>query len=373
MNRMHRFLAGVLLLASAQVAAETETCPGFADERLVSLANNIALIAEQIDASMHERSLRLAAEIQRLRDLVGDRDPDALNTLCTLMSRYPSLEPAFADSARLLSQNRMQQWLAQASNPAATRSSFNCLSRSEYQATRSVLSLLLIGDSLLQGACDSLSCYPLACRTCAFTGLVFGLVIPVFEAGIAVDDLNCNTNLYDNMSAYCRDVNGSCRAGRQAGRTLVAIEQAIYSRVLPEIDAISQDVVSGDALDETRALLDSRIERTQNQIATLEDRLSEDADRRRDFQHDLETLDLEAALSVPVATIPVDLQLPAAFGGRLETVREVVADAIVNSQRAGLTVDSALTFLRDGDNLFNAGSYADAFDAYRSAYQELVQ
>jgi len=370
---IQRILAGLVLLASAQAIAETDSCPAFADERLISLANNIALVAEQIDASTHERSLQLVAEVERLREVVDDRDPDAMSALCTLMSRYPSLEPALADAARLLSQDQMQQWLAQASRPAASRSSFRCLDRSQYQATRSVLSVLRIGDSLLQGACDSLSCYPLACRTCAFTGLVFGLVIPTFEAGIAVDDLNCNTNLYDNMSAYCRDVNGSCRAGRQADRTLVGIEQAIYSRVLPEIEAIGQDVATGEALDETRALLDSRIERTQNQIATLESRLSEDAARRRDFQNDLETLDLEAALSVPVATIPVDLQLPAEFGGRLETVREVVADAIVNSQRAGLTVDAALVFLRDGDGLFNAGNFAGAFDAYRSAYQELVQ
>jgi len=373
MFRIQRILAGLLLLASAQALAETESCPGFADERLISLANNIALVAEQIDASSHQRSVQLAAEVQRLRDLFNDEDPEALSTVCTLMSRYPSLEPALAESARLLSQSNMQDWLAQASSPGTTRSNFNCLSRPEYQATRSILSVLRIGDSLLQGACDSLSCYPLACRTCLVTGLIFGVVIPTFEAGIAVDDLNCNTNLYDNMSAYCREPNGSCQAGRQSDRTLVGIEQSVYARVLPEIDAISQDVATGEALEDTRALLDSRIERTQNQIVTLEDRLSEDAARRRDFQRDLETLDLEAALSVPVATVPIDLQLPSAFGGRLETVREVVADAIVNSQRAGIKVDAALVLLRQGDDFFNAGNYADAFDAYRSAYQELVQ
>lgn len=373
MNPLQKFLACCLLFASAQAIAETEICSGFETERLISLAENIVLVAEQIDASTHARSQQLATEVQRLREIIADRDPEELSSFCTLMSRYPSLEPALADSARTLGQPAMQDWLAQVSNPSISRSDFNCLTRPQYQATRLVLTTIRVGDMLLQGRCDSASCYPLACRSCAVSGLVFGIVIPLFEAGIAVDDLNCNTNLYDNMSAYCRDVNGSCRTGRQSDRTLVGIEQAIYSRVLPEIDAISQDVATGEALDETRALLDSRIERTQNQITTLEQRLADDAARRRDFQHDLETLDLEAALSVPVATIPVDLQLPAQFGGRLETVREVVADAIVNSQRAGLTVDSALSLLRDGDGLFNAGSYADAFDAYRSAYQELVQ
>ena len=51
----------------------------------------------------------------------------------------------------------------------------------------------------------------------------------------------------------------------------------------------------------------------------------------------------------------------------------MVADAIVASSRAGIEIDAALVLLRQGDGLLNAGDYAPAFNAYRSAYQELVR
>lgn len=371
MNRIHRMLAGFALLAASQVGAES--CPGYADARLISLMQNVVLVAEQIDAVTHQRSAQLSAEVGTLREIVGGGDPEALRTACNLLSQFPSLEAALADSARLLGEAELQAWLAQASNPPQRGSSFNCLTDSQYQATRSVLTVLRTTNMVLQGACDAVSCFPLICRTCNVIALVVGLVIPPFEAGLAVDDLFCSTQHSNDMADYCDSPNGACSAGRGGVTTLVEIEQQVSGSVLPAVSNLDAGAATGDTLDDTRELLETRVERTQSQIVTLSMGLSEDAARRRDFQRDLETLDLEVALSVPVATVPIDLQLPSAFGGRLETVREVVADAIVNSQRAGIKVDSALVLLRQGDDWFNAGNYADAFDAYRSAYQELVQ
>ena len=66
----------------------------------------------------------------------------------------------------------------------------------------------------------------------------------------------------------------------------------------------------------------------------------------------------------------VQFQLPAAVGGRLEFVRQIVDESIQDMLNSGLVISAdAAAQLAAGDAQFLAGNYREAFDAYRRAYQ----
>ncbi|MEM9291665.1 MAG: hypothetical protein AAGD01_08290 [Acidobacteriota bacterium] len=63
-------------------------------------------------------------------------------------------------------------------------------------------------------------------------------------------------------------------------------------------------------------------------------------------------------------------QLPASVGGYLELVREIVITTIEANQAAGQSVGSAFKSVAEGDLLFDAGAYRDAYLLYRDAYHQ---
>jgi hypothetical protein len=64
--------------------------------------------------------------------------------------------------------------------------------------------------------------------------------------------------------------------------------------------------------------------------------------------------------------------LPAAFGGRLELVREIVVEAIVQNQAAGIDVGNAPASVAQGDVHYAAGEWKAAYDEYQQAYRSVV-
>lgn len=64
--------------------------------------------------------------------------------------------------------------------------------------------------------------------------------------------------------------------------------------------------------------------------------------------------------------------LPAAFGGRLELVREIVVEAIVQNQAAGIDVGTAPASVAQGDAHYAAGEWKNAYDEYQQAYRVVV-
>jgi hypothetical protein len=64
--------------------------------------------------------------------------------------------------------------------------------------------------------------------------------------------------------------------------------------------------------------------------------------------------------------------LPAAFGGRLELVREIVVEAIVQNQAAGIDVGVAPASVAQGDVHYAAGEWKSAYDEYQQAYRTVV-
>ena len=64
--------------------------------------------------------------------------------------------------------------------------------------------------------------------------------------------------------------------------------------------------------------------------------------------------------------------LPAAFGGRLELVREIVVEAIVQNQAAGIDVGGAPQSVAQGHADYAAGDWKGAYDEYQQAYRTVV-
>lgn len=66
-------------------------------------------------------------------------------------------------------------------------------------------------------------------------------------------------------------------------------------------------------------------------------------------------------------------QLPLSFGGKLETVAAIVTDTIRMNLAAGQSVSGAEREVTRGNGLRLAGDFIKAYEAYRSAYSEVVK
>lgn len=63
--------------------------------------------------------------------------------------------------------------------------------------------------------------------------------------------------------------------------------------------------------------------------------------------------------------------LPAAVGGHLELVRQIVDDSIAAMQAIGVSVARSSADFQQGDAAFAAGDYRNAYEWYGRAYQRL--
>ncbi|MBY6204151.1 hypothetical protein [Halomonas denitrificans] len=364
-------LAGAVALASASVRASS--CAGFSEQRLDGILSEMALLLEQVDALTGRYSPQVSVETARLRARVADGDPVARDSACRILGNFPTLEPLLRETNQRLAQPEAASWFRSADPPGKnSKGGASCGDLSGFTGFRVTLSVVRTVDIVLQGLCDSLSCWPGACRSCLST-LGTGLIMPSLEYQLQSDIEACENLHESEMRDYCQNVNGACRASRVGSGTLLDIESSLTQSITPTLRTINENVVRQESLVETRELIEERVAATLGQIDGLDDRLGADAQLRIDFQHETRTLDIEAALSSPTGGVPLQYQLPLAFGGALEEVREVVADAIVASQQAALDVGQALDFLRSGDQFLNNGDFASAFADYRMAYLELVQ
>lgn len=376
---MNRILILAPLLALALSTSARADCPGVAEDRLVDILGSLALIGEQVDASLEQPIQAFSDNVAQLRRAALERDEEALAAACTLMARYPSLELALDDVAQRLADPKMVEWLAQSQavkgatrDPALT---LNCLTTGEFTGLRTSIFTLRIALLALQGVCDGLQCYPTrVCQPfCFIARPVLGVIIPIFESGLAVDALNCSTRHAKEMELWCEDSLGACASGRGQQSTLADTELLLRSAVLPQLQTVSDGVASTDTLQSARDLLADRFERTEQQIAELGQIVAADIAGQSDFSDQTQRLDIEVQLAGSQTGVPVQFLLPESVGGRLEEVRETVADAIVRTTAAGLDVGDALIFLRQGDAALNKQQYQQAFDAYRLAYQETTR
>jgi hypothetical protein len=370
MKTLQILMAGLGMLATSAIQAQD--CPNYADERLISLMESIVRVAERVNRATGGNVEELALQTSTLNELLGRNDQEVMDVACRMLQQYPSLESALAEAAAWTARDDIQAWLQQTDGRVGRRD-FNCLSDRQYEATRAVYAVLQSTASILQAVCDGFSCYDAACKPPCIALAVFGITLPPFEAGFAVDGLYCSTQHANDMSDLCDYPLGLCPFGRGGSETLVDLETLIDNAIIPEMEGINEGVATVDTLVNTQTLLADRIDRTRDQLTSLESLVDADASRRTTFQADLRAVDIEAALSADLSATPIDLQIPASAGGRIETVREVVADAIASSVNAGLDVGEALVHLRRGDDELNAGNYRRAFRNYRTSYLEIVE
>jgi DNA-binding beta-propeller fold protein YncE len=81
---------------------------------------------------------------------------------------------------------------------------------------------------------------------------------------------------------------------------------------------------------------------------------------------------IERDLAEGIARVSI-FYLPAALGGQLEFVRDIVTDVVTQNQNAGFNVANASTFLSTGNQAFANGQYKKAWDNYQSAYKAAVR
>lgn len=88
-----------------------------------------------------------------------------------------------------------------------------------------------------------------------------------------------------------------------------------------------------------------------------------------DFQEENLHQLIEENLSTSDVNPIASFQLPEAFDGYLEVVREVVNDLLTEAAGAGLLIRKATRHFQDGDSFFSAQMYKDAYGAYGDAYR----
>ena len=111
---------------------------------------------------------------------------------------------------------------------------------------------------------------------------------------------------------------------------------------------------------------------------TLNDTLNDINTRVAEVQSDLQTLQLRMIIEENLSrngtgTGPVGLfELPAAFGGYLDTVKSIVNSTFANETASGRPPSAkALSDLASANSLFAAGHYKLAYGEYTRAYQDV--
>ncbi len=108
----------------------------------------------------------------------------------------------------------------------------------------------------------------------------------------------------------------------------------------------------------------------QSQVGFLQAQIVDLTDDLLEFQDMDLRLKIEANLASEGKKNISSFLLPEAFGGALELVREIVSETIEAAIDAGFDVKHAERELTCGDNLFAAGDYAGAYEAYARAYRD---
>ena len=113
---------------------------------------------------------------------------------------------------------------------------------------------------------------------------------------------------------------------------------------------------------------------TANGLAnTIDARLDTIQGDTADFQALSVRASIERAIADPSQPLIAVYALPAANGGYLETVRDLVTDTITNLSAAGQSVGNGPASLAAANAAFAAGQYADAYTKFATAYRDAAK
>jgi hypothetical protein len=213
----------------------------------------------------------------------------------------------------------------------------------------------LVGDGLCVVACGAAG--------------IFDFVASTLQMGLAHDDdchLNKHMKLVQGIESDLADNLDVAVATRASAEDLDDLHDTVNDVagvVLTNQNHLVVAVSSLDAIDTGVA----------TGFSTMIDALSVQATDRGGFQELNLKLSVEAILQPGQTGRISTFQLPDAFGGKLELVREIVAGTILANQLAGQDIHRALSYFRAADGCFNNLDYKAAFSNYRLAYQEAVR
>lgn len=168
---------------------------------------------------------------------------------------------------------------------------------------------------------------------------------------------------------------------QEAHRTLTAtnLDLKLSTRATgASVGTLSANVadVDGDVgviRDDTLVELKATTDRIEAKIDALTGGNADQQDWLAEFDVLMTRLNIEQNLLENKPDVISMFQLPAAFGGMLETVGAIVATSIQMNLDAGQNVFGAERELQRGNTLRAAGDFVRAFEAYRSAYAEAVK
>lgn len=152
----------------------------------------------------------------------------------------------------------------------------------------------------------------------------------------------------------------------------VAVQQtdAFRADALGSLDSLASSLgdIDGDiaGVGVAVATVDQKVVGLTSDVSAFRDALETQVD---DFRSLALRLQIERDLLESGGRRIASFQLPEAYGGVLELVREIVADTIDNSGDAGADVNGALAKLGQGDAAFADGDYQEAYSRYRMAYR----
>ena len=351
-------------LATASIAPAGANCPAVDEHELVSFMVNLATVIGESDR-LGGRSAQ-GLETWRSRLLRGD--PELRDLSCQLLGDYPRLEPLMVHAADQIATGVISnQRAAKLSKGAGL-----CLSNAEFSAIVTVQFALEATVVVLQGICDGLGCVDFACiGPCGNLPLV-KIGLEPLKGILETSAYTCLADHYEHMSGWATGTLGA-QIKRAQSATLADIRRRTLDELVPAINQTQADFGRVDDFDDLQSEFTERLDETNDEIAQIRGGLDEDGERRARFQDQLDRLQVQQQLGASSGDLPLVLSLPASAGGRLETVREIVADAINSSVAAGLPEGGARDLLRSADALYNAGRFSAAAAGYRLAYQELVQ
>ena len=145
--------------------------------------------------------------------------------------------------------------------------------------------------------------------------------------------------------------------------------QANFDAVQTRFDIVENKV---DSL-ANQASLDDLSIRFDEGVDDIRAELDEQRNDRTSFQDLNLRISIEQQLGSEANDRISLFQLPGSVGGKLEMVREIVAEAILMNDDAGKNIDQALISFAQADAYFNNQEFSSAFTLYRQAYREAAQ
>ena len=351
----------VALMLLIALPARAQTCAHHGDQQLFDFLEQLSSLVDET----HRLAGKPIPARTAWHEQLARRDPELADLACRALADYPSLSPLLANALVEARRPALQSAMVRRSEGLGV-----CLGKSEWIGTRTVLAALEITNLVLGGFCQRSSCVPAGCYApCAAASFVnAAMAIP--EAVLATDAYTCLADHINDMNDWA-DGRLGVRLKAGADATLSELDAGLSGQLVPLIESTRSGLGTSSAFEDVEGQLADGLTEVSGRIGSLQAEVVSAEARRNLFRDRVDRLQVEETLAGTAKNLPVAFALPASAGGRLEAVREVVADAINGSAQAGLPQGNALTRFREGDGHYNAGRYREASLAYRQAYREM--